>query len=257
MNLHLLKAILVVLFVASLMRCGGPIELPPGDPHNGGLFLPGNFEALVVADSTGRGRHIAVNDNGDIYVKLTFNDAMLGAGGTVGLRDTNHDGKADTIAYFGDYKDEGSLAVGVTIHDGFLYTSTVRNVLRNKLTPGKLVPESKTDVVLTDDDENVVKNWHTTKPLAFDNAGNMYVPFGSPSDACQDITQFGPVGIPGGQGLDPCPQLEKHAGIWKFDANKTGLTQKDGQRYATGLRSVVGMQWNPMNESLYAVVNGI
>jgi len=23
------------------------------------------------------------------------------------------------------------------------------------------------------------------------------------------------------------------------------------------LRSVVGMQWNPMNESLYAVVNGI
>jgi glucose/arabinose dehydrogenase/cytochrome c553 len=251
------KAILISLTLGGLIQCSRPIKLPPGDPGNGGLFLPENFEALVVADSTGRARHIAVNDNGDIYVKLTFNDALHGAGGTVGLRDTNRDGKADTIAYFGEYKDEGSLAVGVTIHDGFLYTSTVRNVLRNKLTPGKLVPESKTEVVLTDDDENVVKNWHTTKPLAFDNAGNMYVPFGSPSDACQDMTQFGPVGIPGGQGLDPCPQLEKHAGIWKFDANKTRLTQKDGQRYATGLRSVVGMQWNPMNESLYAVVNGI
>jgi len=251
------KAILISLALAGLIQCSRPIKLPPGDPGNGGLFLPENFKALVVADSTGRARHIAVNDNGDIYVKLTFNDALHGAGGTVGLRDTNQDGKADTIAYFGEYKDEGSLAVGVTIHDGFLYTSTVRNVLRNKLTPGKLVPESKTDVVLTDDDENVVKNWHTTKPLAFDDAGNMYVPFGSPSDACQDMIKFGPVGIPGGQGLDPCPQLEKHAGIWKFDANKTGLTQKDGQRYATGLRSVVGMQWNPMNESLYAVVNGI
>jgi glucose/arabinose dehydrogenase len=57
--------------------------------------------------------------------------------------------------------------------------------------------------------------------------------------------------------LDPCPDLEKHAGIWKFDANKTGLTQKDGHRFATGIRSVVGMQWNPMDESLYAVVNGI
>ena len=251
------KAILISLALAGLIQCSRPIKLPPGDLGNGGLFLPENFEALVVADSTGRARHIAVNDNGDIYVKLTFNDALHGAGGTVGLRDTNQDGKADTIAYFGDYKDEGSLAVGVTIHDGFLYTSTVRNVLRNKLTPGKLVPESTTEVVLTEEDENVVKNWHTTKPLAFDNAGNMYVPFGSPSDACQDMTKFGPVGIPGGQGLDPCPQLEKHAGIWKFDANKTGLTQKDGQRYATGLRSVVGMQWNPMNESLYAVVNGI
>src|SRR5258706_4713644 len=251
------KAILISLALAVLTQCSRPIKLPPGDPGNGGLFLPENFEALVVADSTGRGRHIAVNDNGDIYVKLTFNDALHGAGGTVGLRDTNQDGKADTIAYFGDYKDEGSLAVGVTIHDGFLYTSTVRSILRNKLTPGKLVPESKTEVVLTDDDQNVVKNWHTTKPLAFDNEGNMYVPFGSPSDACQDIAKSGPVGIPGGLGLDPCPELEKHAGIWRFDANKTGLTQKDGYPYATGMRSVVGMQWNPMDESLYAVVNGI
>ncbi len=256
-NHHFLKAILISLTVASFTQCGGPTELPPGDPGNGGLFLPGNFEALVVADSTGRARHLAVNENGDIYVKLTFNDALHGAGGTVGLRDTNHDGKADTIAYFGDYKDEGSLAVGVTIHDGYLYTSTVGSVLRNKLTPGKLVPESKTEVVLTDDDKNVVKNWHTTKPLAFDNKGNMYVPFGSPTDACQDITKFGPVGIPDGTGLDPCPDLEKHAGIWRFDANKIGLTQKDGYRFATGIRSVVGMQWNPMDESLWAVVNGI
>jgi hypothetical protein len=66
----------------------------------------------VVADSIGRARHIAVNDNGDIYVKLTFNDAMNGRGGTVGLRDTNYDGKADTTAYFGDYTDEGHSAVG-------------------------------------------------------------------------------------------------------------------------------------------------
>ena len=255
--LSLTKAILIGFTVISLTRCDRPAELPPGDRDNGGLFLPRNFEALVVADSVGRARHIAVNDNGDIYVKLTYNDAMKGAGGTVGLRDTNHDGKADTIAYFGDYKDEGGLAVGVTIHDGFLYTSTVRIVLRNKLTAGKLVPDSRTEVVLTDEDQNVVRNWHTTKPLAFDDKGYMYVPFGSPNDACQDITKFGPVGIPGGRGLDPCPELETHAGIWRFDANKTGLTQKDGYRYATGIRSVVGMQWNPMDESLYAVVNGI
>src|SRR6267154_379296 len=160
MKLSLLKAFSIIFTLACLMQCGGTVELPPGDPYNGGLCLPENFEALVVADSTGRARHIAVRDNGDIYVKLTFNDALHGAGGTVGLRDTNHDGKADTLAYFGDYKDEGGLAVGVTIHDGFLYTSTVRNVLRNKLTPGKLVPESETEVVLTDDDDNVVRNWH-------------------------------------------------------------------------------------------------
>ncbi|MEJ1242268.1 c-type cytochrome [Chryseolinea sp. T2] len=254
---HVPKAILFGLTILGLVNCSRPVELPKADPDNGGLFFPEGFEAVVVTDSIGRARHITVNDNGDIYVKLTFNDAMNGSGGTVGLRDTDSDGKADTIAYFGDYTDEGYSAVGVTIHNGYLYTSTVRRVLRNKLTPGKLVPESETEVVLTDIDENVVKNWHTTKPLAFDNHGNMYVPFGSPSDACQDIAKYGPVGLPNGHGIDPCPELVEHAGIWRFDANKTGLTQKDGHRFATGIRSVVGMQWNPADESLYAVGNGI
>lgn len=254
---HLPGIFLCVSLVLVTIHCDKPLERPPGDPDNGGLFLPGNFEALVVVDSIGRARHLAVNDNGDIYVKLSYNDAMKGAGGTVGLRDLDQDGRADSIVYFGDYIDEGRSAVGVTIHNGYLYTCTVRRVLRNRLTPGELVPETVTEVVLTDIDENVVKNWHTTKPLAFDNLGNMYVPFGSPSDACQDLVKYGPVGIPGGKGLDPCPELIDHAGIWKFDATKTGLTIRDGVQFATGIRSVVGMQWNPMDESLYAVGNGI
>src|SRR5688572_13931551 len=112
-NTPILKFILVVLAVVGLAGCEKRVRLPPGDPDNGGLFLPEKFEALVVADSTGRARHIAVNNNGDIYVKLTYNDAMKGGGGTVGLRDVNDDGKADTVIYFGDYKDEGGSAVGV------------------------------------------------------------------------------------------------------------------------------------------------
>lgn len=238
-------------------HCKERIRLPEPDADKGGLYLPVGFDALVVADNTGPARHIAVNDNGDIYVKLTFNDRMNGAGGTVALRDLDGDGRADSVVYFGDYKDEGGSAVGVTIHKGYLYTSTVRTVLRNKLTPGDLIPRSETEIVLTDTDPNVVRNWHTTKPLAFDNKGNMFVPFGSPSDGCHDITQFGPVGRPGGSGLNPCPDLEKHGGIWKFPADRIGLTQADGEKYATGLRSIVGMQWNPDDEGLYAVVNGI
>lgn len=246
----------VVVSALFLTHCKQPAQHPATDPDNGGLLLPDNFGALVVADSVGRARHIAVNDNGDIYVKLTFNDRMNGRGGTVGLRDQNGDGKADSIVYFGDYKDEGGSAVGVTIHNGYLYTSTVRQVLRNKLTPGKLIPESKTEVVFTDD-SSVVNNWHTTKPLAFDDKGYMYIPFGGPSDAGQDIKKYGPVGIPGGKGLDPSPELEWHGGIWRFDADKLNMTQKDGYKFATGIRSVVGMTWNPGDKSVYAVVNGM
>lgn len=243
--------------IACFTACRQSAELPPADPDNGGLFLPGNFEAMVVVDSVGPTRHIAVNDNGDIYAKMTYNDRMNGAGGTVGMRDLNGDGKADSIVYFGDYRDGGRSAVGVTIHNGYLYTSTVTQVLRNKLKDGELVPTSKTEVVLTDDNKDVEKNWHTTKPLAFDNKGYMYVPFGSPSDAGQDIDKYGPVGIPGGKGLDPSPELVNHGGIWRFEADKLDLKQKDGYKIATGIRSVVGMTWNPHDETVYAVVNGI
>ncbi|HEY4290479.1 MAG TPA: c-type cytochrome [Puia sp.] len=240
-----------------LSRCRGPQPLPPSDKNNGGLILPGGFEALVVTDSIGRARHIAVNDNGDIYVKLTFNDRMKGRGGTVGLRDLNGDGKADSVVYFGDYTDVGGSAVGMSIHDGYLYTSTVTTVLRNKLTAGSLVPESKTEIILTDTSNNVGHNWHTTKPVAFDNKGYMYVPFGAPTDAGQDLSLFGPAGIPNGKGLDPEPSTIDHAAIYRFDASKPGQVLKDGYKYSTGIRSVVGMTWNDEDNTLYAVMNGI
>ncbi len=52
--------------------------------------------------------------------------------------------------------------------------------------PGKLIPESKIEVILTDDHAHGV-HWHMTKPVAFDDKGNMFVPFGAPSNACQDL----------------------------------------------------------------------
>ena len=58
----------IALLSHTLMR--NPGGLPPSDPDNGGITLPGGFEAVVVTDSIGPARHLAVNDNGDIYVKL-------------------------------------------------------------------------------------------------------------------------------------------------------------------------------------------
>ena len=252
--IHSMKIPIIILLVLAFCQCNSEDTLPAGDPDNGGLILPDNFEAVVVVDSIGHTRHIVVNNNGDIYAQL--NNSKDGKG-TVGLRDINQDGKADSIVHFGDYLDNGRAATGITIHKGYLYVSTKRMIFRNKLTPGELVPTSETELVFTDLDKNIGKNWHATKPLAFDNKGYMYIPFGSPSDACQDMELYGPAGIPEGKGLDPCPELENHAGIWRFEADKIGLTQADGYKFATGIRSVVGMEWNPNDESLYAVGNGI
>lgn len=242
----------LILLTILFIQCKSKTGLPHGDPGNGGLVLPGHFEALIVADSIGPARHLAVNDNGDIYVKLRF--SKPGDGGNVALRDSTGDGKADIIKRFGDYDNKGSLSNGMRIHNGYLYFSSELVLYRQQLTPGKLIPETEMEIVLTDDHPHG-SHWHITKPVSFDNKGNMYVPFGTPSNACQDVMNM-PAGIPGARGLDPCPDLEFHGGIWKFDANKLGLTQKDGKRIATGIRSVVAMDWNKADENLYVVMHG-
>lgn len=225
-------------------------QLPSGDADNGGLSLPAGFEAVVVIDSlAGKARQLAVNNNGDIYVKLRFADEQ---GGNAALRDTDHDGKADIVEKFGDYPSPSrwGYGTGMRIYNGYLYFSTELVVYRYKLKPGQLVPDSELETIVTDDHAHGTHE-HIGKPLAFDNEGHLYVPFGAPSNACQD-----PKRTPGAPGLDPCPQLEKHAGVWRFDADKIGQTQEDGYKFASGIRSVVAMDWNHQDENLYLVMHG-
>jgi glucose/arabinose dehydrogenase/mono/diheme cytochrome c family protein len=240
----LIAIICGVLFVS----CMDPRSTPSGDPGNGGLFLPKNFVALVVVDSLeGRARHIAVNDNGDIYVKSRFSEPD---GRNVALRDTNGDGKADVIEKFGKYENERSYGTAMRVHNGYLYFSSELIVYRQKLTPGQLVPEGDIEEIVVDDHEHGMHE-HIAKPIAFDKDGNLYVPYGAPSNACQEVNR-----TPAVPGIDPCPQLEQHGGVWRFDANKRGQTQKDGVEYATGIRSVVAMEWNPDDNNLYIVMHG-
>jgi glucose/arabinose dehydrogenase/mono/diheme cytochrome c family protein len=231
-----------------MMQCAERHKLPVGDPDNGGLYLPSGFEAVVVVDSLpGRARHIAVRDNGDIYVKSRFStpDARNAA-----LRDTNGDGKADMIETFGQYEKERHYGTAMRIHDDYLYFSSELVVYRQKLTPGKLIPESDLEEIVIDDHAHGLHE-HQAKPIAFDNKGNLYVAFGAPSNACQEVNR-----TPAVPGIDPCPQLEDHGGIWRFDAGKKGQTQKDGREFSTGIRSLVAMEWNPGDDQLYAVMHG-
>ena len=232
-----------------LAGCNQEPSLPPGDPDNGGLFLPEGFEAVTVIEQTGRARHLAVRDNGDVYVKMRLPDSE---GENLALRDTTGDGKADIVAKWGDFEGEGSYGCGMLIHGDYIYFSTAGIVYRNKLTPGKLVPEGKPELILKDDYRNAEWGYeHIAKPLAIDHEGNLYVPFGAPSDVCRIIKR-----APGSMGKDPCPELEWHGGVWRFDANKLNQTQADGYRYATGIRSIVAMDWNEQENTLFALQHG-
>src|SRR5258708_31960987 len=122
-SMHIKRTLLFIL-VIWLLACQEKKEkvkiVLKADTDNGGLFLPDGFGALVVADSVGLTRHLAVNDNGDIYVKLRL---ITGDSGNIALRDTNNDGRADIFQRFGDYPNDGSFATEMRIHNGYLYFS--------------------------------------------------------------------------------------------------------------------------------------
>jgi len=230
------------------------LAITPGvlktDGDNGGLILPDGFGALVVVDSVGPSRHLAVNSNGDIYVKLSLEG---GTKGNIALRDIDNDGKADIMERFGDYPNDGTFGTEMRIHKGYLYFSSELVVYRQKLTPDKLIPNGDLEVIMRDP---YPVRWHNAKSLAFDNQGGMYVTFSAPTNACEDaeLTSKDPNAIVRGE--YPCSQLDILGGIWKFDENKLNQSPLNTPRFATGIRSVVAMAWNDEDQSLYAVQHG-
>lgn len=228
-------------------------ELIPlkGDSLNGGLTLIDGFEGIIVTEGVGPSRHIAVNYNGDIYVKLR---TATGRNGNVALRDNNRDGKADEIQRFGDYPNDGNFGTEMKINDGYLYYSSELVIYRQKLKEGDLIPEGKPEIIVVDP---YPIRWHNAKSLAFDNEDNIYITFSAPTNTCEDWdSKPNTYSTENVKGQYPCEQLEILAGIWKFNKNKLGQSMKDGVRYATGIRSVVGLTWNNETNSLFGVNHG-
>ncbi|MDX1638020.1 MAG: PQQ-dependent sugar dehydrogenase [Balneolaceae bacterium] len=209
--------------------------------NNDSLTLPDGFRAVVVADSLGKARQITVDDDGDIYVAL---EDPNNGNGIAALRDLNGDGKADRIEYFGQY-----TGTGIALHEGYLYFAPDTAVVRYSMEGVDLVPDTEPEIVVAKLPE---QNSHAAKPITFDGNGNMYVNVGAPANACQEERR-----TPQSPGMDPCPLLEWHGGIWRFSDNTLGQTQKeDGYRYATGIRNAVALEWNSMVDNLYLVQHG-
>ena len=222
-------------------------NLPACDPNDGGLVLPEGFCAVIVADNLGSPRLIDVSANGDIYVhdQGTRGDGENVPGnGVVALRDLDGDGRADVIERFSDH-----YGTGLQLRGDHLYLSTTTEVYRYAMTPGELVPPGEAELVVGGFPE---QRGHADKAFAFDDAGNMYVNVGAPSNACMKFAR-----TRGSAGLDPCPQRVRQASVWRFDAEQLGQTQgDDGHQLVTGTRNIVGIGWDPSTRGIYAVQHG-
>ena len=233
--------IIGLFFLVACQSNSGKTKTIIPDTDNAGLKLPDGFSALIFADTLGRTRHLDVNSNGDVYASLS---RAKNGGGIVCMRDEDGDGKADIFKYHGIYD-----GTGIELHKGYVYVGADTLVARYKLTEGELVPSGNPEIIAAGFGQ---QNQHATKPIAFDQSGNLYVTVGAPSNACQ--TQDRTKGSPG---MDPCPILELHGGIWRFKDDVPNQDQaKDGHRYATGIRNAVAIGWNKKENTLYAMQHG-
>ncbi len=210
------------------------------DPNNAGLKLPAGFGALVAAETGGKARHIAVTPQGVIYVKL---NKVKDGKGILELH-SQPTGKASITGGFGDYG-----GTGMYEKNGYLYASSDHAVYRYKLDgKGEVVDRNKPELLVRG---LKVGSQHESKSIVLDNADNLYVNIGAYANACQEQDR-----TRGSKGIPNCPILDSAGGIWQFKADRLNQRYPDGTRYATGLRNVVGLDWNPQDNQLFVMQHG-
>ena len=246
-------AAIVVIEAATAVRPAAQSSRPsacPGD--NGGLTLSPGFCATVFADNLGHVRHLVVAPDGTLYANSWsgryYRRAPPEAGFLIALKDTDGDGRADSVRRFGATPQAGGAGgTGIALYNGALYAEENGRILRYALTPGTAVPTGAPTVVvsglpLTGD--------HPMHPLAIDAKGNMFIDVASATNACQAANRMA-----GSRGVDPCVEKQTRGGIWRYDASKSGQTFSPAGRYASGIRNAEGLAFDSAGR-LFATQHG-
>ena len=231
------------------------ISLPALAAEPDSLTLPLGFHATVVADSLGPVRHLAVRDNGDIYV------STLDRGIFALHLDAKH--KADQIEHFGAVQG----GTGIRFYHGALYATSSSGVYRFTFDNSKeLVPEKIPQIIVEGMPVRDPGFNRENRALAIDGAGNIFVSMGGSANLC--VARSSPAAAPPGAGpqtpsgpppvgLKPCPDLGSRSGIWRFSAHKTDQKfPADGEQLATGIRDMTALAWSPSDQQLYGIMHG-
>jgi glucose/arabinose dehydrogenase/cytochrome c5 len=242
-SISLIGVLAAGLASAAQAQSGAPAGQGPAcASDNGGISLPPGFCATVFADNIGHVRHLVVAPSGVVYVntwsgRYYHNDTPPPGGFLVALQDTHGDGRADVILRFGDTAASGAAGgTGIALYNGALFAEVNDRIVRYALPAGTIAPSGSPDVVvsglpLTGD--------HPMHPFAIDAQGELYVDLGSATNSCQVANR-----MPRSPGHRPCTELETRAGIWLYDANRTGQHFSPAERFVTGLRNGEGIAFD-------------
>lgn len=238
----------MLMFAVAAVCAAAPLAQDRGrtalcDADNGGLTLPAGFCAAVVADNLGFTRHMALSPRGDLYVMQRSIRDGLPPGAIVALRDADGDGRFERQERFGD----GLNGTAIEWHGDHLYVGANTRIVRYRMRDA-LVPSGEPETIV---EGFGTDRQHAAKPFAISDTGELFVHVGAPSNACQNPDRK--EGVPGQQ---PCPILELHGGVWKYDANTLNQKHTTGKRWVTGVRHTVSLEFDPTTRRLYGVQHG-
>ncbi|MFA5956584.1 sorbosone dehydrogenase family protein [Hyphomicrobium sp.] len=223
-----LLAILSLSLVAVADRASA--DEAPCPNGNAGLTLPKGFCATVFADDLGAPRHLAVAPDGTLYA----NNRRRGGGPSLlALKDTKGEGRADVMETFGP---PGGGGTGIGIYKNWLFVEIGDEIVRYELKPGDVTPKGQPQAVVS---KLPIDGDHSSRPFAINAKGDLFVDLGSATNSCQQDNR-----AKESPGINPCVELETRAGIWRFDANKTGQVFSAAERFATGLRNAEGIDFD-------------
>ncbi|MBV8842582.1 MAG: PQQ-dependent sugar dehydrogenase [Bryobacterales bacterium] len=194
---------------------------------------------------------MVVAPNGVVYVNTWSyygNDESPPGGFLIALQDTKGDGHANVIRRFGPGVESGNAGgTGLALYKGGLYAETNERIVRYALPSGAITPSRDPEVIISG---LPLTGDHPMHPFVIDAKGHMYVDVGSATNSCQAQNRF-----PNSPGRQPCIELETRAGIWLYDANRTGQRFSPAERFVTGLRNGEGFAFDTGGR-IYATQHG-
>jgi len=185
---------------------------------------------------------MVVAPNGVVYVNTWSgpyfrNDTPPSGGFLLALQDTTGDGRANVVVRFGPGAESGNAGgTGIALYKGALYAETNDRIVRYALPAGAVAPSAPPEVILSG---LPLTGDHPMHPFRIDAQGALYVDLGSATNSCQIENR-----MPNSPGIQPCTELETRAGIWRYDANRTGQRFSPAERFATGLRNGEGIAFD-------------
>ncbi|MCB9681061.1 MAG: PQQ-dependent sugar dehydrogenase [Alphaproteobacteria bacterium] len=195
--------------------------VPPTDDRVAGLHVPPGFRIDVVTKDAPDARGMAWGPDGVLFV------GSRSAGNVYAVVDADGDHHPERVVVVASGLD---MPVGVDVHDGDLYASSMDRIVRFPDLAHHL-DDPPAPVLVTD--ALPQERPHGWKFIRFGPDGRLYVPIGAPCNACETPAdpRFGTIGSMNADGSDP--RIE-----------------------ARGVRNSVGFDWDPVTGDLWFTDNG-